>query len=235
MDLNYQSAYKNMALNYAHFNAQLKHWLKAASQSTRYYIWRTQGDDKVRESHAANDGQVFEWDNPPGTGNPGEDYNCRCYAEPLDKVIVTEESRTRVTIYRPDGSKETRINGSRAWRNNNPGNLRSGPFSTSQGAVGKAGGFAVFRSAAEGKRASIELLKTRSYRNLTVDQAIARRSPATENDTRTLQRDIRDMTGFTGKEMIGKLSEKELDKLAGAIQRTEGWIEGTIEKSRPAP
>ncbi len=47
-----------------------------------HYIWRTVGDDKVRPSHAANDGKVFAWSNPPPTGHPGDDYNCRCQAEP---------------------------------------------------------------------------------------------------------------------------------------------------------
>jgi SPP1 gp7 family putative phage head morphogenesis protein len=45
------------------------------------YIWRTQGDDKVRLSHAENDGKVFSYDDPPETGNPGEDFGCRCWAE----------------------------------------------------------------------------------------------------------------------------------------------------------
>jgi hypothetical protein len=35
----------------------------------------------VRPSHAANDGHVFAWDDPPPTGHPGEDYGCRCWAE----------------------------------------------------------------------------------------------------------------------------------------------------------
>ena len=39
------------------------------------------GDGKVRPSHAANDGRVFAWDDPPPTGHPGEDYGCR-WAEP---------------------------------------------------------------------------------------------------------------------------------------------------------
>jgi len=29
-----------------------------------------------------NDGQVFSWANPPETGHPGTDYNCRCEAVP---------------------------------------------------------------------------------------------------------------------------------------------------------
>jgi len=55
---------------------------KAQEERTGYYIWRTRGDGNVRPSHAANDGRIFSWDNPPATGHPGEDYGCRCVAEP---------------------------------------------------------------------------------------------------------------------------------------------------------
>lgn len=54
----------------------------ALQHTTPQYIWRTQGDDKVRPSHAANEGKIFAWDNPPATGNPGDEYGCRCTAEP---------------------------------------------------------------------------------------------------------------------------------------------------------
>ncbi len=49
----------------------------------RRYIWRSQDDKKVRVSHAVNDDKIFEWDNPPPTGHPGDDYGCRCWAEPI--------------------------------------------------------------------------------------------------------------------------------------------------------
>jgi SPP1 gp7 family putative phage head morphogenesis protein len=63
------------------------------------YIWRTQGDGKVRATHAANNGHVFSWNNSPETGHPSEDYNCRCYAEPYirgqsefaNQVVVAAE------------------------------------------------------------------------------------------------------------------------------------------------
>lgn len=45
------------------------------------YIWRTRGDSKVRSEHADRDGKVFDWDNPPEGGHPGEAPNCRCTAE----------------------------------------------------------------------------------------------------------------------------------------------------------
>lgn len=56
--------------------------LTKANHPTTHYIWRTQGDDKVRSSHAANNGKIFSWDNPPDTGNPSDDFGCRCWAEP---------------------------------------------------------------------------------------------------------------------------------------------------------
>ncbi len=49
---------------------------------TTHYIWRTRGDNKVRAAHAANNGKLFAWDNPPPTRHPGEDFGCRCTAEP---------------------------------------------------------------------------------------------------------------------------------------------------------
>lgn len=47
------------------------------------YRWRTMGDDRVRDEHAAREGQVFSWGSPPIDGHPGEPVNCRCNAEPV--------------------------------------------------------------------------------------------------------------------------------------------------------
>lgn len=47
------------------------------------YEWRTAGDDRVRPSHRALEGQVFRWDAPPAVGHPGEDIQCRCIAIPI--------------------------------------------------------------------------------------------------------------------------------------------------------
>ncbi|MBQ9732047.1 MAG: minor capsid protein [Alphaproteobacteria bacterium] len=54
---------------------------EAKDNPQNYYIWRTEGDDLVREEHAQRDGEIFAWDEPPSGGHPGEDYNCRCTAE----------------------------------------------------------------------------------------------------------------------------------------------------------
>lgn len=59
------------------------------------YVWRSQDDAKVRDSHAEYGDQVFRWDDPPAGGHPGEAHNCRCYAEPIaptpqDNIILAD-------------------------------------------------------------------------------------------------------------------------------------------------
>lgn len=64
----------------------------------RRYVWRTAGDERVRGTpggkwpnglHYELDGQECSWDDPPITNDngdrnhPGQDYQCRCTAEPI--------------------------------------------------------------------------------------------------------------------------------------------------------
>lgn len=55
------------------------------------YVWRTSGDARVRDTHADLDGKKFEWDAPPSVGHPGQDYNCRCDAEPDFGKLLPED------------------------------------------------------------------------------------------------------------------------------------------------
>lgn len=67
------------------------------------YIWRTEGDGKVRPSHAERDGKVFSWDNQPADGHPGEAPNCRCTSKDVleegtkcdDLKVLMEEAWAR--------------------------------------------------------------------------------------------------------------------------------------------
>lgn len=45
------------------------------------FIWRTMGDERVREEHQQYNGNTYEWSDAP-EGGPGEPIQCRCYAEP---------------------------------------------------------------------------------------------------------------------------------------------------------
>lgn len=75
-------AYRKSFIQYLRRGTPISLSFKADERPTTQYIWRTTGDDKVRSSHAANNGKIFSWNNPPETGHPGEDYGCRCWAEP---------------------------------------------------------------------------------------------------------------------------------------------------------
>ncbi len=66
------------------------------------YIWRCVGGRRTRDSHLALEGTYHNWNNPPmvQSGNtvkalhPGEDYNCRCWAEPALGPEASEKAYT---------------------------------------------------------------------------------------------------------------------------------------------
>lgn len=67
----------------AKFNGQLTE-LRQTELGVERFIWRAVLDDRTRPEHAALDGQIFEWKNPPSEGIPGDaGINCRCFAEPV--------------------------------------------------------------------------------------------------------------------------------------------------------
>jgi len=48
-----------------------------------HYIWQASNDSRVRQTHLNNNNKRFAWDTPPmSTGHPGQDYQCRCWADP---------------------------------------------------------------------------------------------------------------------------------------------------------
>lgn len=74
---------------------------RAKAVRSTHYIWHTVGDGTVRPMHAALDGTIQRWDDPPvcehGRGgvpvraNPGTVWNCRCFAEPLFPKSIYEK------------------------------------------------------------------------------------------------------------------------------------------------
>ncbi len=56
---------------------------RQTSAGVERYTWSTSLDERVRDEHAALEGQEFSWDEPPAVGHPGEDVLCRCVAIPV--------------------------------------------------------------------------------------------------------------------------------------------------------
>lgn len=130
-----------------------------------------------------------------------------------------------------NGTKYKRTGGSRAWRNTNPGNIRYSEFARRMGAIGQAGGFAVFPDEESGMGAISALLRSDSYNKLTVAGAISRYAPPHENDTAAYHRKIKKMTGLDINRKISELSDDELARVASAIRTVEGWTPGRTVKA----
>lgn len=67
------------------FNGQLTE-ARQKDLGVEEYTWRGVGDARERDSHRILNNTIQRWDDPPDVGHPGEDIQCRCWAEPvLDK------------------------------------------------------------------------------------------------------------------------------------------------------
>ncbi len=78
------SIYQKAFQRYLRTGLPVETQIKEVLNQTRQYIWVTQGDDKVRPSHAAREGQIFS---ATSASKPGQEPRCRCSALPLDHLI----------------------------------------------------------------------------------------------------------------------------------------------------
>lgn len=128
-----------------------------------------------------------------------------------------------------DGNIYEASGGSRAWRNNNPGNIEYGKFARDNGAIGSDGRFAMFPDITTGFNAMADLLSTNSYQKLTIEGAINRYAPPNENNVENYLKSIERQTGFSRSTPMNNLSKDNLLKLAKAMTKHEG---NTVGKKR---
>lgn len=125
------------------------------------------------------------------------------------------------------GKEYVREGGTRAWRNNNPGNIKKGGFTEANGAIGNDGVFAIFPDYVTGRQAVITLLTGPSYRDRTLAAAIARYAPSSENNTAAYQQFVSNKTGIPLSKRIRDFTLEQLESLVEAIQVKEGWRIGS--------
>src|ERR1700744_1941518 len=107
------------------------------------------------------------------------------------KFIKASPGPKNTVIYETgDGRKFSFSKGDRTWRNNNPGNLVVGNVSKRNGAIGKAGGFAVFPDYESGHKAHLDCLKT-TYAASSLEDIIGDYAPKHENKTAKYLRFLR--------------------------------------------
>lgn len=145
---------------------------------------------------------------------------------------VEGKNRTAIYIF-SDGHRLIRSGGTWTWRNNNPGAMKRGPRSRRLGAIGGAGGFAVFPDYKTGRDANRTLLLS-VYPGTTLYNLPVRYSPKADgNDVKRYRRQLKAFTGFDMERTIRELSAKEIEILLDAIQRIEGYKLGKEEKLNP--
>lgn len=139
------------------------------------------------------------------------------------------DGENNAVVYTDDqGGEWTHTGGSRAWRNNNPGNIIKGSFCEGSGGIGGAGRFGVFPDHATGFAAIKKLLRTSTYKALTIEAGITKYAPPVENDTESYKKKLKDFTGLELDLILGDLTDEQMTKVASAIQRVEGWIVGKV-------
>lgn len=146
-------------------------------------------------------------------------------------VRIEEKNDLRIIYFREDGSSAIYVGGTRNWRNNNPGNIGygNGNLAKKLGAIGKAGGFAVFPNYETGRKAIFSVLKKDDFQGRIVSKAIEVWAPKEDgNNTELYKKHIQVWTQIDLTRLISSLSAEELEKLVKAIEKKEGSRSGKI-------
>lgn len=140
---------------------------------------------------------------------------------PYDSVLYFDER----------GERYVAREGSRNYRNNNPGNLVPGKISKRNGQIGVVGKFAVFPDFETGKRAMADSLKN-TYGNQGLKQMIESYAPRHENDTDGYLRHLRRRTGVKDEKKIRDFNAAEFEALVTAILKMEGSEDPVLTRAR---
>ena len=119
--------------------------------------------------------------------------------------------------------------GSRSFRNNNPGNIKMSDFARSMGATGADDkGFAVFPSYEAGRKAQSSLLfDSDKYKNLSIQDAIAKWAPGSDgNDPAGYAAQMAKAAGVGVGTRLSDLTSEQRERFLDAQQRKEGWNPG---------
>jgi len=138
-----------------------------------------------------------------------------------------------------DYGDHVKVGGNRAWRNNNPGNLKfqKGGFAEKHGATGQdKDGFAIFPTEEAGMAAQNDLWRTPRYQGLTIDQAVERwasDSPAKEKQEYKAK--LSRAAGVTQDTRISDLSDEQITRMTAVQRVQEGYRAGQVVKKNQPP
>lgn len=168
--------------------------------------------------------------------NASPDSNVRIPLTRGTIVNVQETGKGYNVVEYADGRVEKR-SGARNWRNNNPGNIEYGDFAKRLGAIGSDGRFAIFPTYEMGRQAKQNLLfETKNYKDKNIADAISRYAPPSEpeNNTASYIRNVTAAIGVSADTKLSSLTEEQRVLMLDAMERVEGFQEGSIQILREA-
>lgn len=162
--------------------------------------------DRARDTYYQNINQVN--DKP----NPAYEATWKGRLGIFDPVASNTNFDTRIE----EGNDPTR-----ADKNYNPGNIKYGKFAQKYGARKDKDGFAIFPNRNSGLQAMKDLLKSPSYKNLSINDAI---------DKWTGNKPYNYNLDDIAHKSVGSLSTDEFDRLVNTMQKGEGTRYGSTSK-----
>ncbi|MER8965655.1 tape measure protein [Mesorhizobium sp. M0808] len=148
------------------------------------------------------------------------------------KVIAAGNNTT--SFMRADGST-VRRDGTFAWRNNNPGNIEAGKFTASQpGYLPGGGRFAAFDTLEHGRAARENLLfNSPGYRNKTLEAAVAKYAPPSENNTRNYTDQLAAAARVSTQTRMSDMTAEQRRALMAKQEAVEGFRVGRETQLSP--
>lgn len=141
--------------------------------------------------------------------------------------VQGEQEKTRVAGILQNDKSFIEENGSRSYRNNNPGNLK---FVGQKGAIGKdENGFAIFATYEDGRQAHIRQIETDAGRGKNLRDFIRKFAPNSSNNADYYAEFV--ARRFPGASLETPISELDPETLQTAMQKIEGWIEPKNKKA----
>ena len=126
-----------------------------------------------------------------------------------------------------DGKHYRFYDGTWAWRNHNPGNVKSGFYSARHHQIGVTHHLAIFPNDRDGHAALIDVLRAK-YNNYSIHRMIYKFAPPSQNPTKKYEKYLRKVTGVYGNEKIKDFTPTQFKKFWEAIQYFEGYKAGKI-------
>ena len=131
-------------------------------------------------------------------------------------------------IYTDTDGKHFRFyDGTWAWRNHNPGNVRPGYYANLHNPIGATHDFAIFADAKSGHAALLDLLMEK-YGNYSIHRMIYKFAPPNENPTARYERYLHETTGIWDDTKIKDFTKTQFKKFWETIEHFEDYKVGKI-------